>query len=204
MLNPQLSHCLVKGSVSRLEVMVDSALDCVNLLVTTESQQWRVLVEQRSTGFVWGCVGDLATCHVPPSPQQTRVNGHNTEASDDTGTVQRTRLQSIKQMSVDRITNLRNRSVSLAEPCHHNKPCRLAEGRKMLKSRSECEEALGGQAKVECVTSDTASSLLSVQTDTSGHRYFIAGQSHASRVVMSPCHACHDRPRTGHQPHDHS
>ena len=94
--------------MSRLEVMVDSALDCVNLLVTTESQQWRVLIEQRSTGYVWGCAGDLTTCHVPPSPQQTRVNGHNNEA-DDTGAVQRTRLQSIKQMSVDRITNLRNR-----------------------------------------------------------------------------------------------
>ena len=45
----------------------------------------------------------------------------------------------------------------------------------MLKSRSECEEASGGQARVECVTQDTASSLLSVQTDPSGHRYFIAG-----------------------------
>ena len=87
---------------------MDSALDCVNLLVTTESQQWRVLVEQRSTGYVWGCAGDLATCHVPPSPQPTRVNGHSIEG-DDTGAVQRTRLQSIKQMSVDRITNLRNR-----------------------------------------------------------------------------------------------
>ena len=103
-----MSHCLVKGAVSRLEVMVDSALDCVNLLVTTESQQWRVLIEQRSTGYVWGCAGDLTTCHVPPSPQQTRVNGHCNEA-DDTGALQRTRLQSIKQMSVDRITNLRNR-----------------------------------------------------------------------------------------------
>lgn len=47
----------------------------------------------------------------------------------------------------------------------------------MLKSRSECEENFGGQARVECVTQDTASSLLSVQTDTSGHRYFVAGES---------------------------
>ena len=73
----------------------------------------------------------------------------------------------------------------------------------MLKSRSECEEASGGQARVECVTQDTASSLLSVQTDTSGHRYFIAGESHASRVVTMS-RLSRTRPRTRHQPHDHS
>ena len=122
-----MSQCTVRGSVTRLEVMimimitmkimmimvqvmVDSALDCVNLLVTTETQQWRVMVEQRSTGYVWGCAGDLGTCHVAPGPQSTRVNGHEVTC-DDTGAVQRTRLQSIKQMSVDRIANLRNRSV---------------------------------------------------------------------------------------------
>ena len=119
-----MSHCLVKGSVSRLEVMVDSALDCVNLLVTTDTQQWRVLVEQRSTGYVWGCARDMGTCHVPPSPQQTRANGHSNEG-DDTGAVQRTRLQSIKQMSVDRITNLRNRyegqAVCVNKSSQHNK-----------------------------------------------------------------------------------
>lgn len=53
----------------------------------------------------------------------------------------------------------------------------------MLKSRSECEDVTGGGARVECVTPDTASSQLSVQTDTSGHRYFMAGKSLTSRVV---------------------
>ena len=47
----------------------------------------------------------------------------------------------------------------------------------MLKSRSECEDIMGGQARVECVTQDTAFSKLSVQTDTSGHRYFMAGKT---------------------------
>ena len=54
----------------------------------------------------------------------------------------------------------------------------------MLKSRSECEEVIGGgQARVECITQDTGSSKLSVQTDTSGHRYFMAGKSDTSRVA---------------------
>ena len=38
----------MQGAVARLEVMVDPALDCVHLLVTTLTQQFRVLVEQRS------------------------------------------------------------------------------------------------------------------------------------------------------------
>ncbi len=74
----------------------------------------------------------------------------------------------------------------------------------MLKSRSECEEVIGGgQARVECITQDTGSSKLSVQTDTSGHRYFMAGKSDTSRVVYLS-RLSRTRPRTGHQPHDHS
>ena len=45
----------MQGAVSRLEVMVDPALDCVHLLVTTHTQQYRVLVEQRSAA--------LGSCH---------------------------------------------------------------------------------------------------------------------------------------------
>ena len=90
---------MVKGSVRQFDIIVDPALDCVHLLVTTSCQQWRILVEQRSTGFVWGC-GDTG--------QVTRDNSDTCD-QDDTCAVQRTRLQSIKQMSVDRIANLRNR-----------------------------------------------------------------------------------------------
>ena len=76
----------------------------------------------------------------------------------DTGAVQRTRLQSIKQMSVDRIANLRNR---------------LAEGRRLLKTRAEAGE---GGARVELVTPDiTTGPLLAVQTDTGTQRYFLSG-----------------------------
>ena len=72
--------------------------------------------------------------------------------------MQRTRLQSIKQMSVDRIANLRNR---------------LAEGRRLLKTRAEAGE---GGARVELVTPDiTTGPLLAVQTDTGSQRYFLSG-----------------------------
>ena len=59
----------------------------------------------------------------------------------------------------------------------------------MLKSKPEGDEAC--QARLECVTQDTTASLLSVQTDTSGQRYFIAGKSHAGHVSNVTCHACH-------------
>ena len=75
----------------------------------------------------------------------------------------------------------------------------------MLKSRSECEEVIGGgQARVECITQDTGSSKLSVQTDTSGHRYFMAGESDTVSRVVYLSRLSRTRPRTGHQPHDHS
>ena len=97
-------------------------------------------------------------------------NGVNTCPDDgDTGAVQRTRLQSIKQMSVDRIANLRHR---------------LAEGRRMLKTRSEVDEAGPGSARVECVASDVASNSWSVQRDVSHQNYFLAG------VTIMKQHKC--------------
>ena len=140
-----------------MEVMVDPALDSVHLLVTTESQQWRILVEQRSTGYVWG-LEDTGPVSVP---RDTRVsNGH--DMCDDTSAVQRTRLQSIKQMSVDRIANLRTR---------------LAEGRRLLKSRSEAEmSGATSQTRVECVSSDLDSHVYSVQRDLNMQRYYLSGK----------------------------
>ena len=86
-----MSTCMIKGSVKNMEIMVDSALDSVHLLVTTSLQQWRILVEQRCTGYVWGC-GD--TCGPNTSPQTRVTNGVTCQdAVDDTGAVQRTRLQ---------------------------------------------------------------------------------------------------------------
>ena len=146
---------MVKGGVKQFDIIVDPALDCVHLLVTTTCQQWRILVEQRSTGYVWGC-GDIG--HVTRDVSDTCD-------TEDTSAVQRTRLQSIKQMSVDRIANLRNR---------------LAEGRRLLKSRSEADETLGMfHAKIECVTQDVENNKLSVHKDIRNQqRYFLAGIYH--------------------------
>ena len=150
-----MSCCYVKAEVRRMNIMIDNALDSVHLLVTTVSSQWRVLVEQRSTGYVWGQGHD--TCHV-----STRVaNGHESSGADPEGGQQRTRLQSIKQMSVDRIANLRSR---------------LAEGRRLLKSRSEAELGGGGQARLECISSDLSQRSWSVQKQTEQQTYVLAGQ----------------------------
>ena len=106
---------------------------------------------------MWGCQGG-DSCHAP-LPARAPDTAADTEVAD-TGAVQRTRLQSIKQMSVDRIANLRHR---------------LAEGRRMLKTRSEVDEAGPGSARVECVASDVASNSWSVQRDVSHQNYFLAG-----------------------------
>ena len=150
-----MSSCQVKGGVTGLDIMVDPALDNVHLLVTTHSSQWRILVEQRSTGYVWGGCEDTCPSIAPVS----RVAGH--ETAEESGAVQRTRLQSIKQMSVDRIANLRNK---------------LAEGRRLLKSRSECEGVEGGQARLECVSSDLNSVTWSVQRDGT-KQYYLSGNN---------------------------
>ena len=68
----------------------------------------------------------------------------------------------------------------------------------MLKSKPEGDEVT--QARLACVTQDTTASLLSVQTDTSGQRYFIAGKRvtqvycHMSHVTLVTCQASHSTP----------
>ena len=119
------------------------------------SQAVTIHTVARSQGYVWGCQGG-DSCHAP-LPARAPDTAADTEVAD-TGAVQRTRLQSIKQMSVDRIANLRNR---------------LAEGRRLLKTRAEAGE---GGARVELVTPDiTTGPLLAVQTDTGTQRYFLSG-----------------------------
>ena len=86
-------------------------MDCVHLLISGKDTQWRLLLEQRSTGYVWGsgeCEG-----------LGREVRGVVVD-QDDQGVMQRSRLQGLKQMSVDKIANIRQR---------------LAEGRRMLRTR---------------------------------------------------------------------
>jgi hypothetical protein len=90
---------------------MDPAMDCVHLLISGKDTQWRLLVEQRSTGYVWGS-GD---CEVVG-----RESRGMAMEQEDQGVMQRSRLQGLKQMSVDKIANIRQR---------------LAEGRRMLRTR---------------------------------------------------------------------
>ena len=107
----QLGSNVVSSEVLHFDVVMDPAMDCVHLLISGKDTQWRLLLEQRSTGYVWGsgeCEG-----------LGREVRGVVVD-QDDQGVMQRSRLQGLKQMSVDKIANIRQR---------------LAEGRRMLRTR---------------------------------------------------------------------
>jgi len=75
--------------------------------------------------------------------------------------MQRSRLQGLKQMSVDKIANIRQR---------------LAEGRRMLRTRSESDELGGGMmTKPECLTSQVGNTRIAVQRDIGRDRQFLSG-----------------------------
>ena len=145
-----VSSTTVTGEVTGLQVMLDPALDSVHLLVSSGQEQWRVLVEQRSTGYTWGCVD------CPPSPPR-----QPSLASQDTEVVQRSRLQSIKQLSVDRIANLRHR---------------LSEGRRMLRTRSETEDS-GPHSRPESLAGQFGNTWFTVHRDLQQHKYFLSGNT---------------------------
>ena len=159
-----VSHTAVQGPVTGLQVMMDSALDSVHLLVSSRQEQWRVLVEQRSSGYTWGC----ADC--PPSPPRQAASSQDNELG------QRSRLQSIKQLSVDRIATLRHR---------------LSEGRKMLRTRSETEDVVP-HSRPESLAGQFGDTWFTVHSDLQQHKYILSGNSHTSHLTphtshLTPC-----------------
>eukprot|EP00095_Tigriopus_kingsejongensis_P005381 maker-scaffold1024_size69702-snap-gene-0.11 protein:Tk05381 transcript:maker-scaffold1024_size69702-snap-gene-0.11-mRNA-1 annotation:"PREDICTED: uncharacterized protein LOC103572785" len=94
--------------LTQLEVMTDTAMDCSYLFVTSVcGMQWRLLLEQRSTGYIW--------CSVSSAKAESEA----TKPSSG-GLEYRSRLSGLKQMSAAGLASLRQR---------------LSEGRKLLDRR---------------------------------------------------------------------
>ena len=109
-----VGSCKVSGPILQLEVVVDSAMDCVHVILSSTDTQWRVLLEQRSTGYVWSGEGCASEASFLPCLETAPEEGQT-----------RRRLSGLKQMSVEKIANIRQR---------------LAEGRRLLRTRSESED----------------------------------------------------------------
>ena len=139
---------------------MDPAMDCVHLLISGKETQWRLLVEQRSTGYVWGS----GECDLVGRESRSMTLDH-----EEQGVMQRSRLQGLKQMSVDKIANIRQR---------------LAEGRRMLRTSEEL--ANGGMTKPECLTSHVGNTRLAVQRDIGKDRQFLSGRT----CCFKFCYCC--------------
>ena len=109
-----VGSCKVSGPILQLEVVVDSAMDCVHVILSSTDTQWRVLLEQRSTGYVWSGEGCASEASFLPCLETAPEEGQT-----------RRRLSGLKQMSVEKIANIRQR---------------LAEGRRLLRTRSESDD----------------------------------------------------------------
>uniref|UniRef100_A0A1Y1KHK1 RCC1-like domain-containing protein n=1 Tax=Photinus pyralis TaxID=7054 RepID=A0A1Y1KHK1_PHOPY len=82
-----LATCNISDVVIRLYLCQDNSLDCVSLLINGESgQQWRLILEQHSTGYIW-----------PPEI--------NTSLSDSATS----RLLSLKQIGAEKLAFFRQR-----------------------------------------------------------------------------------------------
>ncbi|KAK4876051.1 hypothetical protein RN001_012473 [Aquatica leii] len=83
-----LATCKISDSITKLYLCQDNSLDCVSLLINGESgQQWRLILEQHSVGYIW--------------PPEANAN------SSDTTTA--SRLLSLKQLGVEKFVSLKQR-----------------------------------------------------------------------------------------------
>ncbi|KAK5645426.1 hypothetical protein RI129_006726 [Pyrocoelia pectoralis] len=82
-----LATCNIGDAVTRLYLCQDNSLDCVSLLINGESgQQWRLILEQHSTSYIW-----------PPE-----VNASLTDSATS-------RLLSLKQIGAEKLASLKQR-----------------------------------------------------------------------------------------------
>ena len=108
--------CCVRTTASaivRLETIADNANDCTYLLLTAENRsQWRLLLEQRSTGYNWG-LSDPAMLDVDGSDGSKSAKSSSiaasTAGSEEVQGLSRSRLSGLKQISVAGLANLRQR-----------------------------------------------------------------------------------------------
>lgn len=105
----------------QLEVMTDTALDCSYLFVTSSGgTQWRLQLEQRSTGYIW-CSSTSAKTESEAKPSSSVLE-------------YRSRLSGLKQMSAAGLASLRQR---------------LNEGRKLLDRRVSNPSSSGSGQGIE-------------------------------------------------------
>lgn len=97
--------CNIASPVQSLNICQDNHLDSVTLLITNSSrQQWRLLLEQRSTAFLWSpdCGNKIQTAVEYAINGLT--NGHLDESKSS-----RSRLQGLKQLSVEKLASLKQK-----------------------------------------------------------------------------------------------
>ncbi|GLV44383.1 claret [Carabus blaptoides fortunei] len=97
--------CAIANPVKSLHICQDNSLDTVTLLITNSiAQQWRLLLEQRSNGFVWSpdCGNKIQTT------VEYAINGLTNGHLDESKT-SRSRLQGLKQLSVEKLTSLKQK-----------------------------------------------------------------------------------------------
>ncbi|KAF5306974.1 hypothetical protein FQR65_LT07196 [Abscondita terminalis] len=83
-----LATCKISDSITKLYLCQDNSLDCVSLLINGKSgQQWRLILEQHSTGYIW--------------PPEANANLNDTSTAS--------RLLSLKQLGVEKFVSLKQR-----------------------------------------------------------------------------------------------
>ncbi|XP_021913956.1 uncharacterized protein LOC110827029 isoform X3 [Zootermopsis nevadensis] len=112
----QVGITFVRASVSVLHICQDNNLDSVFLLITSDNRsQWKLLLEQRATGYAWpidssGSAVKVVTSNNEPN-SSSNANGdleYGNKSCSYLPTT-RSRLQGLKQFSVEKLTSLRQR-----------------------------------------------------------------------------------------------
>ncbi|XP_047106229.1 uncharacterized protein LOC124775441 [Schistocerca piceifrons] len=105
----QVGTTYVRDAITELHMCQDNSLDVIFLLITCiNHSQWKLLLEQRTTGYTWPV--DSAS-HAKPYSTSSQCQSTIVESDANGKSLPRSRLQGLKQLSVEKLTSIRNKLV---------------------------------------------------------------------------------------------
>lgn len=176
----QVGTTYVRDSITGLHMCQDNSLDVIFLLITCiNHSQWKLLLEQRTTGYTWPV--DSAS-HAKPYSSSSQSPSTAAESDANGKSLPRSRLQGLKQLSVEKLTSIRNKLVET-----RSRGMAVVQHVRRESSSSSSDDTASSQQRKSSTTSSTFSEVSSSFVTTGPLPESLS--AHVGETFLSPQYA---------------
>ncbi|XP_049853132.1 uncharacterized protein LOC126334689 isoform X3 [Schistocerca gregaria] len=176
----QVGTTYVRDAITELHMCQDNSLDVIFLLITCiNHSQWKLLLEQRTTGYTWPV--DSAS-HAKSYSTSSQSQSTIVESDANGKSLPRSRLQGLKQLSVEKLTSIRNKLVET-----RSRGIAVVQHVRRESSSSSSDDAASSQQRKSSMTSSTFSEVSSSFVTTGPLPESLS--AHVGETFLSPQYA---------------